>query len=265
MQSTVSPSTYLDVSLAGRAGNRVSCAATSVSLDEVCDLLRIAREIPQGRRLLRFEQIRVSERQRIFAVGQCFDALYLVKSGFLKTTLLDGYEQERVLDFPMKGDLLGIDGIDSSRHTSEAIALSDADIILIPFRSFKNIGIDFPGFDSAIYSVMGRALSREQNVRSMLAALPGEARVARFLFVLGDRYAAMGYSNKLFNLRMTRAEIGSYLNLALETVSRILSALSELGLITVDQRTIGIEDREALRTMRRLPSQCARQRAPRLA
>jgi CRP/FNR family transcriptional regulator len=77
--------------------------------------------------------------------------------------------------------------------------------------------------------------------------------VARFLISLADRFAAMGYSSKLFNLRMTRHEIGSYLGLTLETVSRTLSAFNEIGLITVDQRTIGIKDPEALKTLRRLP------------
>jgi CRP/FNR family transcriptional regulator len=87
----------------------------------------------------------------------------------------------------------------------------------------------------------------------MLGALSAEARVARFLVLLADRYAKMGYSSKLFNLRMTRHEMGSYLGLTLETVSRTLSAFNEIGLISVDQRTIGIKDVDALKTLRRLP------------
>ena len=92
----------------------------------------------------------------------------------------------------------------------------------------------------------------------MLGALSAEARVARFLVNLSERYADMGYSSKLFNLRMTRHEIGSYLGLTLETVSRTLSAFNEIGLITVDQRSIGIKDPEALRTLRRLPPSSSR-------
>jgi DNA-binding transcriptional ArsR family regulator len=104
-----------------------------------------------------------------------------------------------------------------------------------------------------MYGVMSRELVREQAMIGMLGALSAEARVARFLVSLADRFAAMGYSSKLFNLRMTRHEIGSYLGLTLETVSRTLSAFNEIGLITVDQRTIGIKDPEALKTLRRLP------------
>ena len=93
---------------------------------------------------------------------------------------------------------------------------------------------------------------------SMLGALSAEARVARFLVSLSERFADMGYSSKLFNLRMTRHEIGSYLGLTLETVSRTLSAFNEFGLITVDQRSIGIKDLDSLRTLRRLPPSSAR-------
>jgi CRP/FNR family transcriptional regulator len=106
--------------------------------------------------------------------------------------------------------------------------------------------------------VMSRELVREQAMVSMLGALSAEARVARFLVNLSERYADMGYSSKLFNLRMTRHEIGSYLGLTLETVSRTLSAFNEIGLITVDQRSIGIKDHEALKTLRRLPPSSSR-------
>jgi len=99
---------------------------------------------------------------------------------------------------------------------------------------------------------------REQAMVSMLGALSAEARVARFLVSLSERYAEMGYSSKLFNLRMTRHEIGSYLGLTLETVSRTLSAFNEIGLISVDQRSIGIKDLDALKTLRRLPPSSSR-------
>ena len=94
----------------------------------------------------------------------------------------------------------------------------------------------------------------------MLGALSAEARVARFLVSLSERFAEMGYSSKLFNLRMTRHEIGSYLGLTLETVSRTLSALNGFGLISVDQRSIGIKDIDSLRTLRRLPPSSAAKR-----
>ena len=186
-------------------------------------------------------------------IGQHFESLFIVNSGFLKTVLIDEYGNEQVLSFPMKGDLLGIDGIYTKHYTSEAVALSDCDIIILPYKTFSDLGRSYAELEQAMFSVMSRELVREQSMISMLSALSAEAKVARFLTNLGDRFGQLGYSGKVFNLRMTRHEIGSYLALTLETVSRTLSAFNELGLITVDQREIGIIDAMTLKTLRRLP------------
>ena len=161
----------------------------------------------------------------------------------------------------MKGDLFGVDGIHTKRYSSEAVALSNCDLILLPFKKFTALGRSYIELEHAMYSVMSRELVREQAMVSMLGALSAEARVARFLVSLSERFAEMGYSSKLFNLRMTRHEIGSYLGLTLETVSRTLSAFNEIGMISVDQRSIGIKDIDSLRTLRRLPPSSSRSKA----
>jgi CRP/FNR family transcriptional regulator len=230
------------------------------NLKELCDVLRIpptSAALIADEELL-FQHVQFKTGQRIHTIGQSFDALYIVHSGFLKTVLIDEYGNEQVLSFPMKGDLFGVDGIHTRRYASEAVALSNCDLILLPFKKLTALGRTHLEFEHAIYSVMSRELVREQAMISMLGALSAEARVARFLVSLSDRYAEMGYSSKLFNLRMTRHEIGSYLGLTLETVSRTLSAFNEIGLITVDQRSIGIKDPDALKTLRRLPPSSAR-------
>ena len=172
--------------------------------------------------------------------------------------LIDEFGNEQVLSFPMKGDLFGVDGIHTKRYASEAVSLSNCDLILLPFKKFIALGRTHAELEYAMCSVMSRELVREQGMVSMLGALSAEARVACFLVSLSERFADMGYSSKLFNLRMTRHEIGSYLGLTLEKVSRTLSAFNEFGLITVDQRSIGIKDVDSLRTLRRLPPSSAR-------
>jgi CRP/FNR family transcriptional regulator len=229
------------------------------NLKDICDLLRISA----GSSSLTdddflFQHVQFKAGQRIHTVGQPFDMLYIVNSGFLKTVMIDESGNEQVLSFPMKGDLFGIDGIHNKQYTSEAVALSSCDIILVPFRKFTAMGRTHAELETAIYSVMSRELIREQAMVSMLGSLSAEARVARFLVSLSERFSAMGYSGKEFNLRMTRHEIGSYLGLTLETVSRTFSAFNEIGLITVDQRAIGIKDLNALKTLRRLPPSRAR-------
>jgi CRP/FNR family transcriptional regulator len=228
------------------------------NLKELCDLLRIPAAITHADEELLFQHVQFKTGQRIHTIGQPFDTLYIVHSGFLKTVLIDEFGNEQVLSFPMKGDLFGVDGIHTKRYASEAVALSNCDLILLPFKKLTALGRTHAEFEHAMYSVMSRELVREQSMVSMLGALSAEARVARFLVSLSERYADMGYSSKLFNLRMTRHEIGSYLGLTLETVSRTLSAFNEIGLISVDQRSIGIKDIDALKTLRRLPPSSSR-------
>jgi CRP/FNR family transcriptional regulator, anaerobic regulatory protein len=228
------------------------------NLKELCEVLRILPTVVQTDEELLFQHVQFKTGQRVHTIGQPFDTLYIVHSGFLKTVLIDEFGNEQVLSFPMKGDLFGVDGIHTKRYASEAVALSNCDLILLPFKKLTALGRAHVEFEHAMYSVMSRELVREQSMVSMLGALSAEARVARFLVNLAERYADMGYSSKLFNLRMTRHEIGSYLGLTLETVSRTLSAFNEIGLITVDQRSIGIKDPDALRTLRRLPPSSTR-------
>ena len=228
------------------------------NLKELCDLLRIPAASSVNDEEFLFQHVQFKTGQRVHTIGQAFDTLYIVHSGFLKTVLIDEYGNEQVLSFPMKGDLFGVDGIHNRRYSSEAVALSNCDLILLPFKKFTSLGHVHIELEHAMYSVMSRELVREQAMVSMLGALSAEARVARFLVSLSERFSEMGYSSKLFNLRMTRHEIGSYLGLTLETVSRTLSAFNEIGLITVDQRSIGIKDLEALRTLRRLPPSSSR-------
>jgi CRP/FNR family transcriptional regulator len=223
------------------------------NLNDICTLLRIATGASVAEDDFRFQHVHFKPGQRIHTVGQPFEMLYIVNSGFLKTVMIDESGNEQVISFPMKGDLFGIDGIHNRQYTSEAVALSSCDIILVPFKKFAAMGRAHADLETAIYSVMSRELTREQAMVSMLGSLCAEARVARFLVSLSDRFSALGYSGKEFNLRMTRHEIGSYLGLTLETVSRTLSAFNEIGLINVEQRAIAINDLHALKTLRRLP------------
>jgi CRP/FNR family transcriptional regulator, anaerobic regulatory protein len=231
------------------------------NLKEVCELLHLPPVSLNSEELL-FQHVQFKTGQRVHTIGQPFDMLYVVNSGFMKTVLIDEFGNEQVLAFPMKGDLMGVDGIHSKTYASEAVALSDCDLILLPFKKLTTLGRTHVELENMMYGVMSRELVREQAMIGMLGALSAEARVARFLVTLSEKFSQMGYSSKLFNLRMTRHEIGSYLGLTLETVSRTLSAFNEIGLISVDQRTIGIKDVDALKSLRRLPPSRTRSKLP---
>jgi CRP/FNR family transcriptional regulator len=223
------------------------------NLKNVCELLHIPCAPTIEDTGLLFHHVQFKAGQRIYTIGQTFDALYIVNSGFLKTVSIDEFGNEQVLSFPMKGDVIGVEGISTKKYTSEAVALSDCSLILLPFQNLVELGRTHVEFEHAIYSVISRELVRNQAMVSMLGVLGAEARVARFLVSLSNRYAEIGYSKKSFNLRMTRQEIGSYLGLSMETVSRTLSLLSEIGLISVYQRAISINDGDLLKNLRRIP------------
>lgn len=224
------------------------------NLQDVCALLKIQFHSGNNSKEMLFQHVRYKAGQKIHKVGQHFENLAIVNCGFLKTGVIDEYGNDQVLNFPMKGDLLGIDGIYHQCHATEAVALSDCDIILLPYKIFSTLGHHYPELELAMFSVMSREMVRERTMASMLSALGAEAKVARFLSHLAMRFKELGYSDKTFNLRMTRHEIASYLGLAIETVSRTLSALHELEVIKVNQRQIIIIDALFLKTFRRLPS-----------
>ncbi len=228
------------------------------SLKDVCELLHIPSTGLGSEDGISFQHVQFKAGQRVHTIGQPFDMLYIVNSGFLKSVLIDEFGNEQVLSFPMKGDMFGIDGIHSKQYASETVALTSCDVILVPFKALTGLGRKYPDLETSVFGVMSRELVREQAMVSMLGSLSAEARVARFLMMLSDRFTKMGYSGKQFNLRMTRQEIGSYLGLTLETVSRSFSAFNAIGLISVDQRAIEIKDPETLRTLRRLPPSKAR-------
>ena len=230
------------------------------NLKEVCDLLRISAGSSIAHEDTLFQHVQFKAGQRIHTIGQPFDMLYIVNSGFLKSVMIDASGSEHILSFPMKGDLFGVDGIHTRHYASEAVALSSCDIILVPFKKFTAIGKTHAELETAMYGVMSRELIREHAMVTILGSLSAEARVARFLALLSERFSEMGYSGRQFNLRMTRHEIGSYLGLTLETVSRTLSAFNEIGLISVEQRAIEINNLEALKTLRRLPPSRAREK-----
>jgi CRP/FNR family transcriptional regulator len=228
------------------------------TLKEVCDQLTITAPASVLDEVTLFQHVQFKAGQRIHTIGQPFDMLYVVHSGFLKTVMVDESGNEQILAFPMKGDLFGIDGIHSKQFTSETVALSECDIILVPFKTFTALGRMHGDLESAIYGVMSRELVREQAMISTLATLSAEARVARFLAFLSERYTQMGYSGTQFNLRLTRHEIGNYLGLTLETVSRTLSAFNAIGLISIEHKAVVLNDLHALKTLRRLPPSQAR-------
>jgi CRP/FNR family transcriptional regulator len=226
--------------------------STWSTMEHICALLHI-HSISAASENCLFQHMQCKPGQRVHGIGQALDTLYIVNAGFLKTVLGEHSGHKRVLSFPMKGDVLGVDGIDPGSHATETVALSECDLILLPFERLKSLGRANPDIETLVTRMMSRELAGRHALIDMLGTLSAEARLARFLVALSERHAELGYSGKRFNLRMTRQEIGSYLGLTLETVSRTLSVFNDMELTTVRQRSVEINNPKALRTLCRLP------------
>ena len=190
---------------------------------------------------------RVHEGEALVHAGDKFHSLYVARSGCFKTVYTDLSGSEQVLGFPLCGDLMGADGIDSGHYRSSAISLDTSEVVMLPLARMARLVYQSPRLEALIYRILSRELVRVQNMAWTLGTLGAEGRVAAFLLNLSVRLGALGYSPYSFNLRMTRQDIGSYLGLKLETVSRALSALNSAGFIQVHQRSIDIVDADALR------------------
>ena len=222
-------------------------ACSSCNLREICmpvglnsEELDKLDEIVEKRR-------RVKQGELLFSSGDTFTSLYAIRTGFFKTCISSEDGREQVTGFQMAGEIIGLDGIVTDRHSCNAIALEDAEVCTMPFASIEELSRELPVLQRHVHKMMSREIVRENGVMMLLGNMRAEERVAAFLLNLVQRLHARGYSQTELTLRMTREEIGSYLGLKLETVSRTFSKFSEDGIIEVKQRYVRILDPEALK------------------
>jgi CRP/FNR family transcriptional regulator len=192
---------------------------------------------------------RLQKGETLFRAGDRFNALYSIRSGSCKTVLLTEDGREQVSAYYIRGEYLGVDGIGAATHNCEAIALEDTEVCVLPFAHFEALARDSERVQRTLYRLMAQEIARERGIMLMLGTMRAEQRVAAFLLDLGRRYSERGYSSTEFVLRMTREEIGSYLGLKLETVSRLFSHLHREGLVRVQGRVVKLLDPAALKAL----------------
>lgn len=190
---------------------------------------------------------RIKQGELLFSNGETFTSLYAIRTGFFKTCVTSADGREQVTGFQMAGEIIGMDGIVSDRHNCNAVALEDAEVCEMPFASVEELSRELPGLQRHVHKIMSREIVRENSVMMLLGNMRAEERLAAFLLNLVQRLHARGLSQSELVLRMTREEIGSYLGLKLETVSRAFSKFSEEGIIEVKQRHVKIIAPEALK------------------
>ncbi len=192
---------------------------------------------------------RVKRGHNLYRSGDPFEAIYAIRSGFFKTDVLLEDGRDQVTGFQMAGEILGMDGISGESHTCNAVALEDSEVCVIPFTQLEELSREVQALQKHFHKVLSREIVRDHGVMMLLGTMRAEERLAAFLLNLSQRFMTRGYSAAEFHLRMTREEIGSYLGLKLETVSRAFSHFQEKGFISVQQKHIRILDITGLKQM----------------
>jgi CRP/FNR family transcriptional regulator len=218
----------------------VSC--TSCNLRELCLPGGVCIEDLEQVQNIVYARRRVKRGERLFSAGDEFVSVYAIRSGFFKLSVVDGEGREQVTGFSMGGELLGMDGIGSGSHNGTAVALEDSEVCVMPYALIESMARDYPQLQRHLHSVLSREIVRDHGVMMLLGSMRAEERLAAFLSNLSKRFVRRGYSPSDFHLRMTREEIGSYLGLKLETVSRLFSQFQKDGLIAVEQKHVRILD-----------------------
>ena len=222
---------------------------STCSLRELC--------LPVGLRPDEFEQLdtvikqshRLKKGEFLFRSGESFHSLYAIRTGFFKTTVASQDGRDQVTGFFMSGELIGMDGICTHSHSCDAVALEDSEVCELPFGHMEALSKEIPSIQTHFFRLMSREIVRDQGVMLLLGNMRAEERIAAFLLNLSQRLHHRGFAANDFILRMSREEIGSYLGLKLETVSRTLSRFHQEGLIVVEHKHIRLLKPELLHQM----------------
>lgn len=211
-------------------------------LDRIDQLVAVRTKIKKG--------------EFLFHSGSPFKSIYAIRTGFFKTSVTTEDGRDQVSGFQMAGEIIGLDGIVNDHHACDAIALEDAEVCVMPFEKIEQLSLEVKSLQHHVHKLMSREIVRENSVILLLGSMKAEERLAAFLLNLVQRLHARGFSQTELVLRMTREEIGSFLGLKLETVSRAFSKFAEDGIIDVKQRNLKIMKPDVLKQIVNSQDKC---------
>ncbi|MFI4939307.1 MAG: fumarate/nitrate reduction transcriptional regulator Fnr [Burkholderiales bacterium] len=235
-----SPALNLSALKAGCANCSLHQLCLPMGLDDA-DMNRLDEIIGRRRR--------VSKDESLYRMDDPFTNLYAIRFGHFKTSQINPNGEQQITGFQMAGELLGMDAISADRHHCDGIALDDSEVCEIPFARLEELFGQIPALLRHFHRIMSQEITREQNVMLLLGNMRAEQRFAAFLVNLSSRYAARGYSSTSFQLRMSREDIGNYLGLTIESISRLLSNFKKQGWLKVDKREVQLLDPALLKAL----------------
>ncbi len=207
-------------------------ALTDSEMDEVDSIVKRGKPLQRG--------------EYLYNTGDKFSSLYAVRSGSLKVFSIDDDGEEQVIGFYLPGEILGMDAIDSSMHNCTAKAMETSSVCEIPYTSVEQLASQIRNLQVHMYKLLSREIRVDHELQLLLAKKTAEERIGAFLMNLSIRYSQRHLSSTRFRLPMARSDIGNYLGLAVETVSRIFTRLQTMGVLKVEGKEVEILDRPAL-------------------
>ncbi|MCI1710279.1 MAG: helix-turn-helix domain-containing protein [Chiayiivirga sp.] len=227
----MSSSAVLDLADLRRSCNQCSlrqlCLPAGIGMNEVDRLDRLVRRRRQ-----------VARGEHLFRTGSALGNVYVARDGSFKTVVTSEEGEQQVIGFHLPGELIGLDALGDGQHRCDAVALESARVCEVPLSELQQVAAQIPGLQRQLLRVIGRSMGRDQDHLEMLSRRHATDRVMLFLHSLSERYTALGRDPDAFSLPMTREEIGSYLGLVIETVSRSFTKLQEDGTIAVRGRQV---------------------------
>jgi CRP/FNR family transcriptional regulator len=197
-----------------------------------CDLERLDRIIKRRRPLKRGDHL--------FNVNSPFQSIYAVRSGSIKTYVPTAEGNEQITGFHLPGELLGLDAISNGCHPCAAKALETTSLCEIPFEKLEELSEQIPSLQHQLLKIMSKEILHDHALLTLLGKKSADERLAALLLSLSERYQARGFSPYEFNLSMSRNDIGNYLGMAVETVSRLFTRFQEEGLVKVERKHVRI-------------------------
>jgi len=231
------------------SSSSIKVACSNCNLRELCMPVGLSKEELARVDTLVDVRRKVKKGSALFHNGEKFTSLYAIRTGFFKTCVATEDGRDQVTGFQMAGEVMGLDGIVNDHHTCDAVALEDAEVCVLPFERIEELSHEIASMQRHVHKIMSREIVRENGVMLLLGSMRAEERLAAFLLNLVQRLHTRGFSQSELVLRMTREEIGSYLGLKLETVSRTFSKFAEEGIIEVKQRHVRILKSDSLRDL----------------
>ncbi len=195
------------------------------------------------------DRLKIKKGDFLYCEDEEFSNIYALKLGHFKTFKITTDGNEQITNFALAGEMLGFDAFANQRYGSYAQAIEDSELCVIPSKSLENLFLNNPKVLKQFNKLLSSEIRKDSSMMILLGSMTADQKFAYFLLDLSSRYAQRGLSSTNFHFRMSREDIGNYLGLTIESISRVINRFKQNGLIEVQNKEISIKNLEVLRNM----------------